>query len=325
MTLPSRFPLAVLPTPLVRAPRLERELRAGPVWIKRDDLSGFAVAGNKARPLEFLIGDALARDADVLLATGAPGSNFCAAAAVAARVAGLDCELLYAGAEPGSAPAPMQLARAAGARQHFDPALSRDDLDGAVHVLAGRLRAAGRRPYPVPRGGATAAGAVGFALAAQELAGQCADGGPGPATVVLPTGSGASQAGLVTGAVGYRLALKIVGASVSRPVGQARSAVHALARQCARLLNIAEPGDADIDVREAVGAGFGVPSAADRHSEALALGCEGLLLDGTYTAKAMTLLRELIKDAAGPVVFWHTGGISGALTALAAGAWGGPA
>ena len=92
---PRRVTLACLPTPLVPAPRLAEVLGAGELWIKRDDLTGFAVAGNKARALEFLLGDALATGSDLLVAGGSVNSNFCAAAAVAARRAGLDCELLF--------------------------------------------------------------------------------------------------------------------------------------------------------------------------------------------------------------------------------------
>jgi D-cysteine desulfhydrase len=321
MTPPPRFVLAALPTPLVRATRLERAVGGGPIWIKRDDLTGFAMAGNKARPLEFLLGAAIERSADVFVVTGSPGSHFCAAAAVAARVAGLDCELLYAGAEPSPAPVTVELARAAGARVRFDATMTREDLDTAVYAHADRLRAAGRSPYPVPRGGATAVGAIGFAAAAGELAAQCADIGVGSGTVVLPTGSGATHAGLLAGATRYGLRLRIVGASVSRPVQQIRERVLTLAQGCARLLGSTEPCETDVEVRNVVGAGFGIASAADRHSAALAYASEGLLLDDTYPAKAMTLLRELAAErgnSGGPLLFWHTGGLSAALSTAAA-------
>jgi D-cysteine desulfhydrase len=108
-----RFPLAVLPTPLVRAQRLEEALGVGPVLLKRDDLAGFAVGGNKTRALEYLLGRAVADRCDVLVTGGGPGSNFCPAAAVAARAAGLDCELVVWGDVRGSAN--LSIAAAAGA------------------------------------------------------------------------------------------------------------------------------------------------------------------------------------------------------------------
>jgi D-cysteine desulfhydrase len=303
-----RFPLAALPTPLTRAQRLERALGAGPIWIKRDDLTGFATAGTKVRPLEFLIGDAQASGASVIVATGSPSSNFCAVAALAARTAGLDCEVLYAGHRPAQPPYPVRLARAAGARLCFDPALARDDLDAAVQAHAAKL---GRRAYPLPRGGATPTGALGCAHAARELAAQLPDQ---PATLVVATGSGGTQAGLVAGVRQFGLPFRVIGASVSRPVVQARARVVAVARACARLTRSAEPTTSDVDVRDGLGPGFGIPADADRQSAALALCHEGLLLDDTYTAKSMTLLRELAGTGVdGALVFWHTGGVFAAL------------
>jgi len=132
--LPPRFPLAVLPTPLVRAHRLEAALRCGPVLLKRDDLAGFAAAGNKTRPLEYLVGAALAEGADVLVTGGGPGSNFCPAAALAARAAGLDCELVVWGDVAGSAN--LALAAAAGARLQPTGEADREAVDTLVDSRA---------------------------------------------------------------------------------------------------------------------------------------------------------------------------------------------
>jgi len=303
-----RFPLAALPTPLIRAHRLERAVGAAAIWIKRDDLTGFATAGTKARPLEFLIGDAQASGAAVVVATGSTSSNFCAVAALAARAAGLDCHVLYAGDRPTPAPYPVRLASAAGARLCFDPTLGRDDLDAAVIAYATGLGAAA---YPLPRGGATPVGALGSACAVRELAAQFRDRS---ATVIVATGSGGTQAGLVAGVVHFGLPFRVIGASVSRPVEQAHTQVLTTARGCARLMGSAEPTAVDVDIRDGLGPGFGVAAADDRRSAALALRHEGLLLDDTYTAKSMTLLRELVRTGVeGPIIFWHTGGHAAAV------------
>lgn len=312
-----RVELATLPTPLVRARRLETSLSAGPLYIKRDDLTGFGTAGNKARALEFLVGAALAQGADVLVAAGSPSSNFCAAAALAAARVGLDCELLFCGPRPASSSANVQLARAAGARLVFDAAATRDELDDAVVDHAAALRRVGRRPYPVPRGGATAVGALGYALAAQELEAQCRQAGIDVRTVVVATGSGGTQAGLVAARVGFGMPWQVVGASVSRPAAEVASRILAIAQGCASLLGVATAGAADVDVRDLRGPGFGLASDEDRHSAAIALATEGLLLDDYYTAKAMTLLRAVVAaNPPGGTVFWHTGGIVSALAAL---------
>ena len=313
----SRVTLAMLPTPLVRAPGLERALGRGPIYVKRDDLTGFGISGNKVRPLELLIGDALAQGADVFVATGAASSNFCAAAALAARVVGLDCDLLFPGPSPTTPSVNIELARAAGARLCFDVVAARDELDEAVIAHADSLRSLGRRPYAVPRGGATAVGAMGFAYAAKELDEQCAAIGIAPEVVVVATGSGGTQAGLVAGTVGFALPWRVIGASVSRPADDMSDIVLRLSQGCAGGLGLAMPGVADIDVRDLIGPGFGIASTDDRLSARQALQSEGLLLDHYYGAKAMTLLRRLLESGfPTPVVFWHTGGVSAALTTL---------
>lgn len=320
MSLP-RHRLATLPTPLVRAEGLERMLEGGPIYLKREDLTGFGVAGNKARALEFLVGDALAHDADVLVTTGSRSSNFCAAAAMAASVAGLECQLLLAGPEPTDGSVTIGLARAAGSRLHFLPGTPREQLDQVLLGHADALRAQGRRPYAMPRGGATAVGATGYACAVIEMAAQCEEAGITLRTVVLATGSGCTQAGLVAGQVGLGLPWRIVGASVSRPPHDARSGVLDLARRCAERLGLeARASPEDVNVEDLRGPGFGLPSDDDRASAEIALRHAGILLDHHYGAKALTLLRRLLADdAATPVVFLHTGGLPAALDALTEG------
>ena len=134
---------------------------------------------------------------------------------------------------------------------------------------------------------------------------------------VVPTGSGGTQAGLVAGQVGCGRPWRLVGASVSRPAPSMADQVLRLSRAGAAALGLDEPTAADVDVRDYRGAGFGVASAEDRVSSHLALAAEGLLLDDYYGAKAMTLLRTLLAGgSATPAVFWHTGGVAAALTAL---------
>ncbi|HET7379017.1 MAG TPA: pyridoxal-phosphate dependent enzyme, partial [Gaiellales bacterium] len=263
---PRRVPLACLPTPLVPAPRLAEILGSGPLWIKRDDLTGFAVAGNKARALEYLLGDALDRGCDVLVAAGSVSSNFCAAAAVAARRCGLDCELLLAESASVAGTTNLAMARAVGARLHFDAAPTRENLDDVLWDRVDALRAAGRRPYPLPRGGATPIGAIGYAYAVQEVAQQCEAMGIQLDTVVVATGSGATQAGLVAGQVGYGLPWHVIGASVSRPIAESTEQVRALAKACAAELGFQDPSPDAVDVRDLRGAGFGIASPADRMS-----------------------------------------------------------
>jgi D-cysteine desulfhydrase len=314
MSRPASYPLTTLPTPLVRAERLERALGLPPLWVKRDDLIGFALAGNKARQLELLLADALGRGCDTLLTGGGPASNFCQAAAAAARVAGLGCVLVLYGQEPAVVPPNLALARAVGARVQFTGKPERKSVDDALDVVEAELRAEGRRPYPMPRGGATGLGAVGYALAVAELAAQLDAEGVVPELVLVATGSGGTQAGLVTGTVAGGSPWRVVGASVSRPPAEAAERVLALARAAADLLGLPAADASHVRIRDARGPGYGIPSAEGDTAAGLAARREGLLLDPVFTAKAMAELPRLAAEGAGgPVVFWHTGGTPEAL------------
>jgi D-cysteine desulfhydrase len=315
---PARFPLAVLPTPLQPAARLSAALAGPSILVKRDDLTGFALSGNKARKLEYLLGDALATRCDVLLTGGGPDSNHCQAAAAAARVAGLGCELVLYGDEPRQPRLNLELARRSGASVTFTGDPDRASVDGALTDCAERLRAAGRRPYLVPRGGATPLGAVGYALAAHELAGQLAELDTNPEVVLVATGSCGTQAGLVAGTVATGRRWRVVGATVSRPPAECRDRVLGLARGCAALLGLPAPEERDVELVDARGPGYGAASGDGDAAAGLVAATEGLLLDPVFTAKAMAVLAGIVgAGLSGPAVFVHTGGIPVALQSIA--------
>jgi 1-aminocyclopropane-1-carboxylate deaminase/D-cysteine desulfhydrase-like pyridoxal-dependent ACC family enzyme len=337
---PARIRLAALPTPLTGAPRLAAALGIGALYVKRDDLTGFAFAGNKARPLEFLLSAAIAAGADTLVTGGAAGSNFCAATAAAALRAGLRCDLVIAGnprAPCATVPA-LALAMSWGATVRWTGAPERESVDAGLPEAAAELTAAGRRPYLIPRGGATAIGAVGYALAAVELHEQLEAQGIDAERVVVAVGSGGTLAGLVTGNVLLGRAWTLVGGSVSRPPEQVAPRVLALARECLGVLDqsgwratwparvpagtgltgigptgIAASGigpsgigPEDVVLADARGPGHGLASAEGTAMAERAMRTEGLMVDPVYTAKALALLPRY--EGSGTVVFWHTGG-----------------
>jgi 1-aminocyclopropane-1-carboxylate deaminase/D-cysteine desulfhydrase-like pyridoxal-dependent ACC family enzyme len=328
--LPDRVELATLPTPLVAAPRLASCLEIPRLLIKRDDLTGFAIGGNKARSLEFLVASALRQGADTLVTGGAPESNFVVCAAAAARRAGLSCRLVIAGEPSAHAPG-LGLARSWGASVTWTGAPDRASVDDALPRAAAELAAHGHRPYAVPRGGATALGAVGFALAAAELHDQLAGRGLRRARVVIAVGSGCTLAGLVAGNALLGWPWRLLGASVSRPPDETRRRVVELAGDCLTLL--ADAGWADraavrraafglrgsrVELVDARGPGHGLASEDGRQAAEVALRAEGLVLDPVYTAKAVATLSRAADDPV--VVYWHTGGLLGAFAA-ATGPW----
>lgn len=307
MSLP-RVPLTALPTPLVRASRLEAALRSPPLYVKRDDLTGFAFGGTKARALEYLLGDAHARGCDVLVVGGGPGSSLAPTAAAAARVVGLDCVAVLYG-HPGGRHVNLSLLERLDAEVRYTGTDNRDSVDHALPQVAEGLARAGRVPYTLPRGGATALGATGSAVGVSELADQVQAARFEPSAVLVATGSGGTHAGILAGVSADARDWPVIGASVSRPVAESAERVASLARECAELLDSPVPAREDVHVRDVRGPGFGKPSTAGATMAELALIHEGLLLDPVYTAKALGALPGLLAGGVdGPVVFWHTGG-----------------
>jgi D-cysteine desulfhydrase len=317
-----RIALATLPTPLLAAPRLSDALGVE-VSIKRDDLTGLLLGGNKARKLEFLCGEALEQGAGTLVTGGGSGSNHVQLTAAASARLGLDCVVVCYGEPPVGEPLGLRLTRRLGAHVIFTGSADRASVDARLEEVAAKLTADARHPYVIPRGGASATGAVGYAVAAVELAEQLDAAGLDAATVFLSTGSCGTQAGLLVGASiveesGVRL--DVVGVPVSRPPEECAERIARLATGCAERLRwdrVFTAGEVNL-LGGYLGPGYGKASPEGDEAAGLALRTEGLVLDPVFTAKAMA---GLIAEAragrlTGPVVFLHTGGTPAALTAL---------
>lgn len=316
LTSARRIRLGLLPTPLQPAGGLSRELGVE-VWLKRDDLTGVGLGGNKIRKLEFLLADLAARGADVILTAGGPVSNHVQLTAAAAARQGIRCHVVLYGTRPDPPPMNLVLAERLGAAVTFTGLAERDSVDPGLDAAAREERAAGRVPYVVGRGGATPVGCLGYVEAAYELADQLTDHHLDCRAVFLATGSCGTQAGLFLGRALSGARWDLVGASVSRPIPECRSRIGALAAGAAALIGEALPlgAEAGIDVRDAIGPGYGKASVEGRRAAALAAAAEGLLLDPVYTAKAMSVLAAEAGSGRleGPVVFLHTGGSGGLL------------
>jgi D-cysteine desulfhydrase len=313
-----RTALATLPTPLSSAPRLSEAVGIE-VWVKRDDLTGLLLGGNKARKLEFLCGEAQAQGADTLVTGGGGGSNHVQLTAAAAVRLGLGCMVVCYGSAPSPEPLGLRLARRLGAEVVFTGSPERASVDVRLEEVAAKLTADGRHPYVIPRGGASAVGAVGYALAAVELAAQLEAAAVDAASVLLSTGSCGTQAGLVAGsALGAHL--PVVGVPVSRPPEECTARITRLATGCAQRLGSELVFSADdvVLLGGYLGPGYGKASPEGEEAARLALRTEGLVLDPVFTAKAMAALIAEARSGrmSGPVVFLHTGGTPAALAAL---------
>jgi D-cysteine desulfhydrase len=312
-----RVLLVTEPTPLHHAERLSKQLGVD-VWFKRDDLTGLGLGGNKLRMLEFLLGDALAERCDCLVTGAGPQSNWAMLAALAARRHGLDPYLIYYGT-PRSPMGNHALAEQVGAEIYFTGDSDRASVDTAIGDLAKELRAIGRHPYSLPRGGATGLGACGYVRASIELQADVAEANVTPRSLWLATGSCGTQAGLVCAVRWLRHPYRVVGVTVSRSADDCRARIGELADHAASLLAIhAEASPDDITVIDGfIGPGYGVSSAAGARAATLVARTEGVLLDPVFGAKAMAALIQAAQDGSveGPVVFIVTGGAPTLFTA----------
>jgi D-cysteine desulfhydrase family pyridoxal phosphate-dependent enzyme len=311
-----RIGLAVLPTPLDDAPRLTAALGGPRILVKRDDLTGLALGGNKARKLELLAAQARDARADILVTGGGIQSNHARLTAAAANRLGIDCHLVLAGPEPATSSGNLLLDRLLGATLEFGASSHYERLELAIVDASARLESEGRRPFCIPVGGASVTGVIAYADAVDELHAQlAADVSPGfPPDVsadwiVVADGSGGTHAGIVAGL--GDASTSVIGVDVgTRP--DLDDAVLRLANAAAAASGRARPTAEVIVDHDHVGPGYGEPSAEAVEAITIAARTESLVLDPVYTGKAMAALITRIRDGRiGPhetVVFWHTGG-----------------
>ena len=304
-----RVDLVIAPTPLHQARRLSHELGVE-LYFKRDDLTGAGLGGNKLRGLEYLIADALAQGCDSLVTGAGPQSNWTMLAALACLRCGIEPHIVCYGTAPSRTEGNLRLHRWLGVDVRFTGSAERSSVDAGIEAVAAGLRAEGRRPYPVPRGGATPLGALGYLRASQELAVQLAGLAEPPAGLWLATGSCGTQAGLLAGVTLAGASYQVTGVTVSRPADECRRRVGDLAAAAAALAG-QDPVIPVPDVRDGwIGPGYGVPSAAGQAAARLAAVTEGVFLDPVFGAKAMAAL--IAEARAGrldrPQVFLVSGG-----------------
>lgn len=299
-----RLQLGTFPTPMHEAPRLSAELGIS-VWLKRDDLTGFGLGGNKVRVLEFLLAGAREQGFDCLVTGAGPQSNWAFLAALAARREGMDPHLCFYGDPPGRIDGNYRLQALAGSTICWTGIPDRASVDPLIDATAQRLREQGRSPLVLPRGGATGVGSIGYVLGAAEIGSSM----PG-ATVWLATGSCGTQAGLVAGRAAAGLG-RVVGVTVSRPVQECEQRVHRLGCEAADLVGLARPPEDCVDVRGGwIGPGYGQPSSDGFRAAQLLARTEGVLVDPVFGAKALAALIDAAGTGQldGPVVFLVSGG-----------------
>lgn len=317
----SRFPratLTLLPTPLEPLPRLSAHLGGPRLYVKRDDLTGLGLGGNKLRKLEFLLGEARSQGADTVLTVGAMQSNHARQTAAACARLGLDCELiLRRGSHVTDAylrGGNVLLDRLFGAHIHVLDA--HESREAFMEVRADALRCEGRHPYLIPVGGSCGLGNLGYVVCTREIMAQGAECGVSFETVVAATGSGGTQGGLVAGML-LAGGVPVTGIAVEGNRSEQETLAAAQAAEALRLLG-GNPADAAAHVTvldDFVGPGYARPTYSMREALSLAARFEGLVLDPVYTGKAFAGFIALARSGRygkdQSLLFVHTGGTPG--------------
>jgi D-cysteine desulfhydrase family pyridoxal phosphate-dependent enzyme len=308
-----RFPLGQFPTPLEEAPALSERLGVR-VLVKRDDQTGLALGGNKVRKLEFLIGDALASGADVIVTTGGSQSNHARLTAAACRKAGIECRLVLNRGPHNDIQGNLLLDLLLNASVQWVESEDPADAMPVMEALAGELVADGRTPYVIPRGGSIPQGATGYVAMIAELVPQLSALDAEPTALYLATGSTGTHSGTLAGLIAARSPLRVQGISVSRPTPLQEAKVQELASATLHHLGYEEevpPGRVSVDDRFR-GPAYGYPTAETLEAITIAARDDAIILDPVYTGKAMAgLLGHAREGRLGPddtVVFLHTGG-----------------
>ena len=308
--------MAELPTALEEAPRLAKAVGLDRLLIKRDDLTGLALGGNKARKLEFLMAEAQARGVDVVLTCGGGQSNHARMTAAAARKLGMDVILFLDDPIPSEFGGNLLLDVLLGAEIRFLGSVPYPEVEAAMAREADKLKAQGRTSYVIPVGGSTAVGAMGYVDAIREAAGQLKALGTEDADIVMALGSAGTAAGTLLGCDLFLPNASVIGISVSRPADKAFERAEMIANEAAEMIGVGKPDARRLRVYdEYIGEGYAIPTLEGKKAILMAARSEGLILDPVYTGKAMAGLIDLSRKkqigAGRPALFWHTGGAGG--------------
>jgi L-cysteate sulfo-lyase len=307
-----RIQLANLPTPLDELKKLGNKHGFKKLLLKRDDLTGFAGGGNKARKLEYDFAKILKGNYDVVLTAGGIQSNHARMTAAAARKLGLDVKLVLGGPNFNKYQGNLLLDILFGAEIRY---LIEDDendhLTSAMNDWAGELKSKGRKPFILPIGGSTGLGALGYVNAMQELFEQLDNK---KAHIIMAVGSCGTFAGSILGAKMFLPEARIIGISVSRTkeaiVERTKEIIIESAEILKQKINLY---DIQIECYDDYFVEYGLITKEGKNAILDCANLEGVLLDPIYTGKVIAgiidLVQKKIIDPNITTVFLHTGGL----------------
>lgn len=288
------------------------------LFVKRDDLTGSDLSGNKIRKLEYLLADAQAQGCDTIITCGAVGSNHARATTLAARRLGMETSLVLAGDPPSQAHGNLQLELLAGASVRFIGWKDYTErIDQLLDETAESLRRQGKKPYTIPTGGSNAVGLFGYVACMEEIVQQFDVMGGPPDWIVCAVGSGGTFAGLVLGNALLGSPTKILGILVCNTVSYFRSKVEADLQDAAKRFGVTPPANLDTHrlVSAYIGGGYAKTTYEQLDFLRMVAQREAIILDPVYTNKALFGLRgEINKGQLKPgqrTLFIHSGGVFG--------------
>ena len=301
-----RVSIGVFPTPVQKLESISR-LLGTQVYVKRDDLTGLGLGGNKVRKLEYLLADAKAQGAEVVFTTGGAQSNHAMLTAAAARKLGMTPILILKKRGVTARQGNQLLEHLMGVDVRF---MDTDDY-ADIYAEMDRVGAALGRPYyKIPCGGSNALGTLGYVDCAREIR----DQGLHFDHLICAEGSGGTMAGLALGAKLYLPGTRVTGMMVdSDPFEEITVR---LMREAAALLDAdVQVSAEDFDLRDLCGPGYAIPSQEGNAAVAMMAENEGLFLDPVYTGKAFAGLIAMAREGAfkptDRVLFLHSGGAGG--------------
>lgn len=321
-----RVSLANLPTPIEEAKNLRKAIGGPRLFIKRDDLTGLGCGGNKLRKLEFLMGDALAKGADTIVTSGAIQTNHGRLTAAACAKLGLDCILVLTEKDTGRYEGNRILQSLFGAKQVFadvDYSVTPEKLDKEklragdekIAEVMETLKKQGKKPYLIPRGGRSLQGTSGYCNAMVELNYQMNSMGVHVDHIIVPGATCSTMTGVLLGSKICSMDAKVHGIALSRSVEEGKAMVEEEFNRDAQTLGYPyRIKQSEVDILGGyIGKGYAIPTEACHAAMKLLAKTEAILLDPTYTSKAMSGYLDLVKKGYfkenETVVFFHTGGL----------------
>lgn len=303
--------LAFTPTPCYKLRNISADLKCN-LYCKRDDLTGFAFGGNKVRKMEYLIADAMEKQSDAIVTSGAYQSNFCRVTAAAGAFAGIEVHVVLGGTKEPAMTGNYLLTNHLGARIRAVRSDSWEDWEAERQKLADSLRKQGRVVYEMPIGGSVPLGAMGYVGAFYELLDDFKRLDINPTHIFFASSSGGTHAGLLIGKWLTGWEGKIIGIGTAKSGGRLSEEIRTLAKETGDLFNTTlQPEDIIVDDAY-VGEAYGIPTKACEDAIQYFARKEGIFLDHVYSGKAAAGVMDYIASGkvtrGEPIVFIHTGG-----------------